>query len=368
MLGAFFDLIPAVTYVPTHLPVGTGTRTRQPPARSIVRNVYSPENEITMSYLKNRVILAVVLGCISSTPGFAQDRAFDWLPANVETVRLDPANYHTGRTYHPDGPGQNNHVDIRSERPVTVFMAPEGAWNAVLARPETIGQLRQFCVRENVTNITYTCEMPPEPMTLVVQDDRPGTAPGVFAGIGAVLERYEKTPPAVAAGIAAILTSQAPPQRHFVSPNDVHIQYYRWDCVENCIQPEFQWVSQVKEKYNLSSFLKIYGGFSPDHDPTQVSIKIKAPVPMLVAMLPSSVANQLHARPEMLEAALEKNSCQQRGVQSLQFECKFDLSDGPQSLIVVPEDSAKVPKKKTEIEMWAWKCTANCEMLKAENN
>jgi len=35
-----------------------------------------------------------------------------------------------------------------------------------------------------------------------------------------------------------------------------------------------------------------------------VSIRIKAPVPMLVAMLPSATANQLHARPELLEEAL----------------------------------------------------------------
>jgi hypothetical protein len=115
----------------------------------------------------------------------------------------------------------------------------------------------------------------------------------------------------------------------------VHIQYYRWDCVENCIQPEIQWTTQVKEKYQLSSFLKIYGGFSPDHDGEQISIKIKSPVSMLVAMLPSSIANQLHAKPDMLESALAKNSCQQRGVEALQFQCKFDLNDGPQSLIVV---------------------------------
>jgi len=55
--------------------------------------------------------------------------------------------------------------------------------------------------------------------------------------------------------------------------------------VENCVQPEFRWTWQVKEKYQLTSFLKVYGGFTPDHDATQVSIKIKSPVPMVVAML-----------------------------------------------------------------------------------
>jgi hypothetical protein len=312
-------------------------------------------------------LLGFLLALVCCAPALSQDRVFNWLPANDESVRLDPANYHTGRTYRPGPDGGNNHVEIKAERPVTIFMAPAAEWNAVLQNPRTITQLRQICVREHVVQTVYVCDMPPEPMTLIVRDDRNSLDPAVFAGLGTVLDRHDKTDRAISAGIAAVLTGQGPVPRHFVSPNDVHIQYYRWDCVQNCIQPEIQWMSQVKEKYQLSSFLKIYGGFEPDRDGEQISIKIKAPVPMLVAMLPSSIANQLHAKPDMLEPALAKNSCQQRGVQALQFECKFDLSDGPQSLIVVPEAREKVPKKKTEIQMWAAKCVANCELLRAEN-
>ena len=296
-----------------------------------------------------------------------QERVFSWLPANDESVRLDPANYHTGRTYHPSSSGATNHVDIKSEKPVTIFMAPAGEWNAVLQNPAALGQLRRFCVREHVVETTYVCEMPVEPMTLVIQDDRGSADHAVFAGIGAVLDRYDKTNGAINAGIAAVLAAKATAPRKFVSPNDVYIQYYRWDCVENCIQPEIVWTQQVKEKYQLSPFLKIYGGFAADHDGELVSIKIKAPVPMLVAMLPSAVANQLHGKPDMLESALEKSACQQRGVQSLQFECKFDLNDGPQSLIVVPEEAASVPKKKAEIEMLAARCVANCGLLQSKN-
>jgi hypothetical protein len=62
----------------------------------------------------------------------------------------------------------------------------------------------------------------------------------------------------------------------------------------------------------------------------------------------------------MLEPALEKTSCQQRGVQSQTFQCTFNAADGPQSLIVVPEDIEKVPHKKTEVEFFASKCVANC--------
>jgi len=299
----------------------------------------------------------------------AQDRVFNWLPANEENVRLDPANYHTARTYRPSSPGANNHVDIRAQQPVTIFMAPEADWNAVVQNPLNSGQLRRYCVQEHVVNITYVCEMPLEPMTLVILDDRRGGSSQVaFAGVGAVLDQGNtEAERRIGAGIAAILSAKAAVPRHFVSPNDVHIQYYRWDCVQNCIQPEFAWTQQVREKYKLSDFLKVYGGFAADHDGELVSIRIKAPVPMLVAMLPSATANQLHARPELLEEALIKSACQQRGVQSMAFECKFDVSDGPQSLIVVPEANGHVPHKNAEIEMSAAQCVANCEMLQSKN-
>lgn len=320
-----------------------------------------------MKYQRLPGLFGLLFLLSNSSSAFAQDRVFNWLPANDESVRLDPGNYHTARTYHPGSGGGNNHVDIKSQKPVTIFMTPESDWNAVLQNPRAAVQLRQVCLREHVVDTTYVCEMPAEPMTLIIRDDRASLDPVVFAGLGAVLDRHDKTDRVISTGIAAVLTGGGPVPRHFASPNDVHIQYYRWDCVEFCIQPEIQWQTHLKEKYELSAFLKVYGGFQADHDNEQVSIKIKAPVPMLVAMLPSSVANQLYARPELLQPALEKNSCQQRAVQSLQFECTFDMADGPQSLIVVPEASQKVPKKKAEIQIWAARCVANCEMLRAEN-
>ena len=199
-------------------------------------------------------------------------------------------------------------------------------------------------------------------MTLVIRDERASLDSAVFAGLGAVLESENRVAQTVSTGIAAVLKSRESAGRRFVSPNDVHIQYYRWDCVENCIQPEFQWSRQIKEKYELTSFLKVYGGFTPDHDGEQVSIKIKSPVPMLVAVIPSSVANQLHGKPDMLEPALEKNSCQQRGVQQQTFQCTFNAANGPQSLIVVPENVNKVPHKNAEVEFFASKCVANCAL------
>jgi hypothetical protein len=320
-----------------------------------------------MRNTKMAFVLTSLLISAFAGPSFGQQRVFGWLPGNDESVRLDPANYHTGPTYRAGPNGGNNHVDIKAERPVTIFMTPAEQWNQAVQHPESIGNLQQLCVREHVVETTYACGLPPEPMILVIRDERNSLDPAVFAGLGAVLNPHDKVDRAIGEGIAAVLTGQGSVSRRFTAPNDVHIQYYRWECVENCIQPEIQWIRQVKEKYELTSFLKVYGGFRPDHDGEQVSIKIKSPVPMVVAMLPSQIADQLHARPEMFESALEKNACQQRGVQSLQFECTFNLGDGPQSLIVVPESTASVPNhKKAEIEMLAARCVANCALLESK--
>ena len=292
-----------------------------------------------------------------------QQKIFNWRPANDETVKLDPANYHSGRTYHAGAGGGNIHVDIRAEKPVTVFLADADAWSAALQHPEALANLPRVCTQEHVVETTYVCNLPPAAMTLVIRDERHSPDAAVFAGLGAVLSNNDKVDNAVGAGVAAILTGSGSPTHKFFAPNDVHIQYYKWICVENCVQPEFQWISQIKEKYDLTPFLKVYGGFVPDHDNTEVSIKIKSPAPMVVAMLPSDVANQLHSKPDTLETALEKNSCQQRGVQKLEFQCTFNLADGPQSLIVAPEASSNVPHKKAEVEMLAVKCIANCQLI-----
>jgi len=327
-----------------------------------------------MKHLLYRPLFAILLTSLAATQARSQDRVFNWQPASDQTVRPDPANYYTGETYAAGSDDAHNHVDIHARQPVTIFLAPTDEWRAALQRPESLAQVRRFCLREHVVDATYVCNVPAEPTILVLQDERYSPESQVSAVLGTVLGQVNgevRAGSAIEAGLSAVLAGEraaaATGPRRFVAPNDVHIQYYRWVCVQYCVQPEFQWTTQVNEKYQLSSFLKIYGGFAPDHDAEQVSIKIKAPVPMLVAMLPSSVADQLYAKPDMLEPALEKNSCQQRGVQSQQFECKFDLGDGPQSLIVVPEAGQKVPKKKAEVQMFVSRCVANCQLLNAEN-
>jgi len=307
------------------------------------------------------------LGPMCGTSLAQQDKVFDWQPANDETVRLDPANYHAGQTYGPSPDGGKIHVDIKSQLPVTVFLVDAEAWKQALQHPESLPGVPQYCVQEHVVELTYVCALPQVPTTLVVRDERynpdAGTNTAIFAGLGVVLNGNSRTNNAIESGVAAVLGRQESGARKFVSPSDVHIQYNRWVCVQNCVQPEFQWNYEFKEKYELTSFPKVYGGFAPDHDQTQVSIKVNSPAPMIVAMLPSHVADQLYAKPETLETALENNSCQQRGVQKLTFQCTFNVADGAQSLVVVPEPRANVPHKKAEVEMQAVKCVANCQLI-----
>ncbi|HEX4541609.1 MAG TPA: hypothetical protein VH114_00470 [Candidatus Acidoferrum sp.] len=323
-----------------------------------------------MKNTKIPALLAILVMSLFAAASFAQQqRVFNWVPANAEDVRLDPANYHTAGTYRADALGEHNHVDIKAERPVTIFMTPAEDWNQALQHPESFPGLSQVCLREHVVETTYICDLPVGTLLImVIRDERNNPDAAVFAGLGAVLDPKDKTQRAVGDGIATIFTGQgSAATRRFKAPNDLHIQYYRWDCVENCVQPEFQWARQVKEKYELTSFVKVYGGFVPDHDGEQVSIKIKSPVPMVVAMLPSSVADQLHTQPAALETALQKNACQQRGVQSLEFQCTFNAADGPQSLVVAPEAGTDVPRhKKTEIEMQAARCVLNCALLQTK--
>lgn len=309
------------------------------------------------------VVLPALAGFCSSAAA-QQPRIFDWRLANDETVRMDPANYYTAQTYHPGPDGGNIHVDIKAERPVTVFMTDAMGWELALQHPETIGNVRTSCTQEHVVEATYVCNLPGVAMTMVIRDERRNRGAEAFSGFAVVVRPEANENAADATTTDAARAAERFAMRRFSEPNDVHIQYYRWDCVQNCVQPEFRWIGQIKEKYELTSFLKVYGGFVADHDKTRVDIKINAPVPMVVAMLPADVANQLHAKPELLEGSLEKNSCQQRGVQKLEFQCTFNVSDGPQSLIVVPEDTSNIPrKKKSEIEMQAVKCVDNCQLI-----
>jgi hypothetical protein len=309
--------------------------------------------------MKATLSLALAFAC-SIGSAVAQDRTFNWVAANSEAVQLDPGYYHAGHVYRPGSSGGNMHVDIESAKPVTVALAPEGEWNNAAQHPERLHSLNFLCQQEHVTKATYICNIPPQAMVLVIRDERPNTDGVVLATASAVRTGDRYIDRAIRAGVGtAIAVSNTIPHK-YVSPNDLRIQYYSWLCVKNCEQPEFRWYLKAKEKYQLTPILKVYGGIFPDHEGEQISVKIKSPVPMAVAVLPSSVANQLHVSPETLQQTLATSSCLQRGVQSLSWECPLSLADGPLSVVVVPESTSNVPHKKAEIEVYETKCVEHC--------
>ncbi len=286
-------------------------------------------------------VLATILMCASlSVCAFAAPRTFDWVRASDENAQLDPADFHAGRVYHPGDDGGNMHVDIQSTQPVTIAMATEQSWTDAQQHPGAIANMNLSCIREHVVSTTYECHLGPNtPMVLLVHDDRTPNR-------------------AVVTGISAIGHLGA--ARRLISPNDLRITYYEWDCVANCIQPEFQWSLLVKEKYQLTSTPKMYNVLTPEMDAQKVWVKFKSPAPMTIAVMPSKLADQVYASPSAANSALQQTSCKQRGVQSLEFNCIFNLADGPQSLVILPEGS--VPHKKAEVQMQTLKCVANCDV------
>src|SRR5882724_8420298 len=97
-----------------------------------------------MRTTKMPFLFAIVLVCAFAGPSFGQQRVFNWMPANDESVRLDPAYYHTARTYRPGPGGGNNHVDIKAQKPITIFMTPAEDWNLALQNPESIARFQSY--------------------------------------------------------------------------------------------------------------------------------------------------------------------------------------------------------------------------------
>jgi hypothetical protein len=306
-------------------------------------------------------------------PDPPRPKRFNWVPVDSETVRLDPANYYTARTYNPGPQGGNIHVDIEAQHPITIAMADPREWADVTEHPTWASNLNTMdyvCAQRHAVRTTYTCDLPGFwPKVLVIRDERNAGHDGRDGDHTQGKDTHDASGTArvIPASVAGAVVSGRDLARQFTFPNDIHIQYYSWRCVESCDQPDFKWVRQVQEKYELTKILKVYGGITPDHDGAQVNIKVKSPVPMAVAILPSRVAGQLYGKPEMFESAIANSSCQQRGVQSSTFQCAFNLADGPQSLVLLPEAGADVPvHKKAEIEVQAVKCVDNCAALTAK--
>lgn len=287
-------------------------------------------------------LFAVLLLCIFAAIASAQDnRVFDWTPANAETILMEPSSWHAGRIYRPAAGGGNMHVGIEAQHPVTVAMAWADEWNAAMQRPEAPSNMNLFCVKEHVTSTIFECHLPSErPMIITFRDERKPERPAVEA-IGVIL---------------------GPGVRQFISPNDLHIQYYSWTCVNNCVLPEFHWRRILNEKYDVTAAPKVYSLMTPDHDGQELSVKIKSPIPLTVALLPSHLADQVYDKSVTLSEALGQTGCKERGVQSMNFNCTFNVASGSQTLFILPDIDFS-GHKKANVEVNTVKCVEHCELL-----
>jgi hypothetical protein len=150
--------------------------------------------------------------------------------------------------------------------------------------------------------------------------------------------------------------------RPFLVPNEIRRLGYEWRCVDACDQPDYAWAFQLNESYTPTNIVKLYGAaVIPDHDGEQVSIHVKSPVPMAVAMVRAKGASSLYSAPDTFESIVGNSSCSQRGVQDSTFNCIFNLADGPQALVLLPEAGADIPPhKKVDVALQANKCVDNC--------
>jgi hypothetical protein len=290
------------------------------------------------SRMRNFSIFATLLLCAFAANSYAQNPVV-WTAADSENIPLEPAGLHAGRVYYPAVGGGDMHVQIESSYPVTVAMAWADEWNAAM-QPGAPGNYSLLCVQEHVTSSIYECHLPSDrPMIITFRDERKPEKP-VLATIGAIL---------------------GPGARQFISPNDLRIQYY------NCVQPEFHWRRILDEKYQITPAPKVYSLMTPDHDGQELSLKIKSPIPLTIALLPSHLADQVYDKTMTLTDALDQTGCKERGVQSMSFNCTFNVANGTQTLLILPDIDFSGHKKAT-VEADTVKCVDHCELLPPPSN
>jgi hypothetical protein len=292
--------------------------------------------------MKHFSALVTLLVCALAVTASAQDnRVFDWTPANAETIPMEPASLHAGRTYHPEAGGGNLHVGIESRYPVTIAMTWADEWNAAMQNPNAPVNFTFLCMQEHVTSTVYECHLPSErPMIITFRDERRPVKP-VVATIGVFL---------------------GPRAQQFIPTSDVHIQYYSWTCVNNCVLPEFEWRRILNEKYDVTPAPKVYSLMTPDHDDQKLSVKIKSPIPLTIALMPSHLADQVYDKTISLTDALNQTGCKERGVQKMSFNCSFNVANGTQTLLILP-DITFSGRKKAEVEVNTVKCVDYCDLL-----
>jgi hypothetical protein len=333
-------------------------------------------------------------------PDPPRPKLFDWVPTDAENDRLDPGEFFHGGTWDFPAADLTWHWDVQTRWPVTIAIVEAQDWYNAFAQPNgpNLNNVKYICLMQHVVRDTFQCHIDRvwHPTFFVVLDERsplsqdqykqagfsaprqnPGGVPNMAQPVDQttgqplvlpVTQREnhllnqpsnKNTPVAASAAAPAGASIGVRP---FLAPNDVRIQPYRWKCVDACDQPDYGWSAQVDDKYYPSNTLQVYGGVVlPDHDSQQVSIRVKSPVPMAVAMVRAKAAGRLYGQPDLFEPTLENSSCAQRGVQDSTLQCTFNLADGPQSLVLMPEAGAEIPpRKKVEVNVQSMQCVDNC--------
>jgi len=335
-------------------------------------------------------------------PDPPRPKLFDWVPTDAENDRLDPGEFFHGSPWDFPAADITYHWDVQTRWPVTIAMVEAQDWYNAFAQPNgpNLNNIKYICIMQHVVRDIFQCHIDRvwRPTFFVVLDERAPLSQDQYkqAGFSVTRQNAGAAPnipqPAIqAAGQPAVLpvtqrdnhlmnqpsnqntpvvASAAAPGgavagnllRPFLAANDIRIQPYMWKCVDACDQPDYGWQAQVNDKYYPSNALQVYGGVVlPDHDSEQVSIRVKSPVPMAVAMVRAKAAGRLYGQPDLFEPTIENSSCAQRGVQESTLQCTFNLADGPQSLVLMPEAGAEIPpRKRAEVNVQAWQCVNNC--------
>lgn len=274
----------------------------------------------------------------------AQQKSFDWIPQSPNNFRIGPG-YHSGvAVYSPHG-WEPVHVrlDIAARQPVSVGVVRLEDWNNAVRNPEMLSRLDYACLTEGVTHITYSCNFyASHTSRVVVVRDARGTARPIVSGAAAPFVRY---------GVNELFA------------NDIEVTPYRWGCLSNCDlpdPPEFAWVELRREKFEITPVLKSYGPFTAERADEKFRVRVKSPLPVTAAVVTSSQADQLYARPDQAREILSQSACKQYGVQSSTFDCTLQKADGDMQVVLLPEVEIR-KKKKAEITISAVQCVAHCE-------
>ncbi|HEY1799889.1 MAG TPA: hypothetical protein VGG46_03050 [Terriglobales bacterium] len=84
-------------------------------------------------------------------------------------------------------------------------------------------------------------------------------------------------------------------------------------------------------------------------------------------MLPSHLADQVYDKTVSLTAALDQTGCKERGVQSMSFNCSFNIANGTQTLLILPDIDFS-GHKKANFEVNTVKCVDHCDLLNPAPN